>query len=282
MKWWEIASQKNVDECSKMRAKNISNYFLNFSVYFRPWLHELTTKYKERGIYPPMASWLLPSYYTEKDDIEVATYAAMLIRDDENVIDRVNEFRNLLGEHPYGWFKERQFISLSIGKSQLLVTGGVRNYKIAEYFSKIYDEWKGRRYVTSLIFAETFGADHYFKKLQLLMLVLGTCDGIGKGIWSVSSKDLRCPITKEVLYLLRTFFPDYKKVGDYHDAIKLFGFKVDTDFFYAALAYKDLQGTMPKECSRLANLYNKRYKECNANEKRDWLPYTKRGILPKI
>ena len=140
----EREHRKLLDMYRDVRVKTRCDFWLIFSRYFRPWIHELTRIYKERGWFEPMAAWLLPSKYTEPNDIEIAAFAALLIKDDDRMNESVSEFRIMFGRSPYEWFKNREFVSLSIGKRQEERTGGVLNRKIAELFSQIYDRWDDR------------------------------------------------------------------------------------------------------------------------------------------
>ena len=79
---------------------------------------------------------------------------------------------------------------------------------------------------------------------------------------------------------MKTFFPDYIKMHNIDDAINLFRFEKDSDFFYAALAYKELRERNPKGCSRLATVFQKRYSEENMLSFNYW--GGNKAILPKI
>ena len=125
----------------------------------------------------------------------------------------------------------------------------------------------------------TFG-ENADTKSRLMRLVLETSDGIGRGAWASNPRYIKCPLTKPVKYLLETFFP-LRQYRDPDAAIKLFGFKRDYDFFYAALAYNDLQKRNPKGCSRLATVFQKRYDEGNLLRVHYWTS-ERDGILPKL
>lgn len=255
----------------EIRRKVVADFWYSFTKHFRPWLYALTEKYKERGEFPLMAAWLLPSYYNKPEDIEIAAIASMLIKDDDKLLQRVEAFRDLMGYKPSAWFLDREFVYLSMGKTQAERTAGVLNVKIAEFFSNLYDRCKAGFSPLCVC-----GDDQE----RLLRLVLGTSDGFGMGVWTIMTCDLKCPLTKPVMSLLRTFFPDYVKLHDIDAAINLFGFERDTDFFYAALAYDELQRRKPKECSRLATVFQKRYNEGNQLSFKYW--GGNKAILPKI
>ena len=267
----EREHRKLLDMYRDVRVKTRCDFWLIFSRYFRPWIHELTRIYKERGWFEPMAAWLLPSKYTEPNDIEIAAFAALLIKDDDRMNESVSEFRIMFGRSPYEWFKNREFVSLSIGKRQEERTGGVLNRKIAELFSQIYDRWDDRMDSMPSILHKMFGEERCLYKLDMLRLVLGTSDGFGLGVWTIMPQDIKTPLSDETRGFLRTFFPDYTILKDVYAAIHLFGFENDYDFFYAFLAYKELCRRDPEGCSFLATIYTKRYRENNTSRKTRWV-----------
>ena len=264
----------------ELKKKNTTSFWLDFTKYFRPWLYELTKKYKERGNFPVSVIWLLPSYYNVSEDIEIAAFASLLIKDDENLVERISAFRQMFGDSPFDWFRTRGFVKLSVGDVQNKRTGGVLNKDIASLFSDIYDNWGNRQSAISIILLKHFGNKSYWNKLHTLRLVLGTSDGIGLGVWHNCPYKMRCPLTGDVMALLRTFFQDYNLVGSADEVLRLFGFKNESDVYYAALAYKELQVKQPKECSRLATLYQKWYMSGTLRTERYWIGSDR--ILPEI
>lgn len=267
---------------AEIRRKNIGTYWFCFSKFFRPWLKELTEKYKERGEFPVYAAWLLPSYYQDPNDVEVAAVVAMLIKDNDKVLENVEEFRQLIGDRPYDWFVNRGFVSLSIGREQLQKTGGVKNAKIAQYLNSFYCQWNKRQDAVEDIFSETFSEATRGSKRALLNIVLASSDGMGRGIWSVDKRRMKCPQTDSASQLMRTYWPDYCRYGSWDDAVSLFGFESDSDFFYAALAYEELQRERPNECKRLAYVYQKRYKNQTFLKAKYWLADKCDGILLEL
>lgn len=292
-------------ERAAIRKKNIGEYFVNFAKgHHLPWLHELAQKYKERGEFPLMAMTLLPSYYDSKEDWEVAAFAALLMNDGERIFERVGEFREMMGENPWVWFKRRRFVELSLGRNQDGRTGGVENWKIARLFDKLWqrchiDDGMGVNMISlrsigmhatacstiydcSLFDAlecmlEGSGIVRYDYKLRLLLQVLGCRDGYSFGIWEVYNEELKCPLNGGVRQFLQTWFPDYRRYGSIDDAIHLFGFERDCDFFYAYLGYKELQKRNPMGCREYATRYQSWY-ECGFKAK----PYRWRAIMPEI
>lgn len=295
-----------LQERAAIRKKNIGEYFVNFaSGHHLPWLHELARKYKERGEFPLMAMTLLPSYYAGAYDKEVAVFAALLMNDGERTFERVSEFREMMGESPWEWFKDRKFFELSLGRNQNGRTGGVENWKIARMFDSLWQECfdteinplrinalfmhmvemveeiskrQGCSYFDMLTYLlEDCGVGNYYYKLRLLLQVLGSSDGFGLGLWNVGDEELKCPLTGGVRQFVQTWFPDYRRYGSIDDAIHLFGFERDCDFFYAYLGYNELQKRNPMGCREYATRYQSWY-ECGFKAK----PYRWRAVMPEI
>lgn len=286
-------------DISAVRKKNVGDYFLNTSRWHREWLKELAARYKARGDFPIMSLTLLPSYYDSVQDKEVAAFAALLFNDGENTLERVSAFRQMLGKSPWEWFAERKFVVLSIGRNQNKRTGGIENWKIAKLFGKLWKEHFDKTTKPAANIGQTIKliADiqrctyfdvltylledccvgNYFYKLRLLLQVLACSDGFSCNVWTVDPSELKCPITHDLRLFLQTWFPDYRTYGNIDDAIRLFGFERDCDFFYAYLGYKELQKRNPKECSECATKYMNWYE--NGYKKK---PYQWREITIEI
>lgn len=295
-------------EISAVRKKNVADYFLNTSRWHREWLKELATRYKARGDFPIMPLTLLPSYYDSQQDKEVAIFAALLFNDGDNTLERVSSFRKMFGKSPWEWFEQRKFVGLSLGRNRNKQTGGIQNWKIANLFGRLWDECHVVTYeIPSEQIKQTFVrplgvqvdliakaqrcsyfdvltymledgcVGNYFYKLRLFLQILACSDGFSLGLWSVDPSGLKCPLTHDLRVFLQTWFPDYRTFGSIDDAIRLFGFERDCDFFYAYLGYKELQKRNPKECSECATKYMNWYE--NGYKKK---PYQWREIVPEI
>lgn len=290
-----------LQEQSALRKKNIGEYFVDFTKHHRPWLCELAQRYKERGEFPLMPMVLLPSYYEDARDKEVAVFAGLLISDGEiighSTFEKVAAFKRLLGDSPWDWFAERKFVGLSIGRNQNKRTGCVENWKIAKLMDRLWQECFGETEIhrtLEVVVADIAKTQHcsyfdvltylledcsvgnYEYKLRLLLQILVCSDGFSLGLWSVDPSVLKCPLTHDLRLFVETWFPDYRRYGSVDDAIRLFGVG-ETDFFYAWLGYKELQKRNPKGCSIYATRYRSWY-ECGFNAK----PYRWRKIMPNI
>ena len=290
--------ENNAQVREKVRKKNVRDYFLKYSQAVRPWLKELAEKYKANGEFPMMPMVVLPSYYTDARDKEIALFAGLLIKEDAE-FEQIREFREMLGDKPWEWFKNRGFVRLGIGRVQDKRTGVVFNWKIAKMFSRLWDEHFAKTtkaassigrtiklisdiqrcpYFDVLMYlVEDCGVGDYFYKLRLLLTIAATSDGFGLGLWTIDPSELKCPLTTDFRTFLSTFFPDYRRLGSVDEAIHLFGFERDCDFFYAWLGYKELQKRNPRGCSEFATTFLRWY-EIGARKK----PFQFRAILPEI
>ena len=301
-------NRKAVVRNADIKRSVIKNYFLDRSQWHREWLKELACRYKAKGDFPIIPMVLLPSYYEDNKDMEVAAFAALMLNKCENTLDAVSELRNLLGKSPWEWFVQRKFVSLSLGVNQDGCTGGIPNWKIAKLFGRLWDEChvltyeipnekvkesvvrpigeqvkmiveeRHYSYFDALTYLlEDCSIGRFFYKIRLLLQVLSCSGGFSLGLWSVEPSELKCPVTYDLLTFLQTWFPDYYKYGSADDAISLFGFESDCDFFYAYLGYKELQKRNPRECSKCATKYRNWYD--NAYRKK---PYKWREITVEI
>lgn len=304
----EKERQRRKKENAEIRSKNLGKYFQNFSNHHLDWLHKLTERYKARGEFPMMPMAVLPSYYTDKKDKEIAAFVTLLLKDDAS-FEQIQELHELLGDSPWEWFRKREFVHLSVGRTQDRRTGGIINLKIANMFNRLWelvrespeghylyheripDEYMPVLTIVDRISKETMCdyfyeltflledccVGYFFYKARLLLLVLGTSDGFGIGLWYIDPQEIKCPLTSDLRTFILTWFPDLKRYGSLDDAIRLFGFDRDYDFFYCVLAYKELQRRNPKECSRYATAYHRWYNDCTRMKPHKW-----REIQPEI
>lgn len=287
------------EELAEARKRTISKFFVAFSKQHVAFLKELVSKYKEAGDFPLMPMTILPSYYTDIEDREIAVFASLLIKDDGN-FDRINAFRKILTDHPFEWFRERGFVRLSLGSTQNKRTGGVENWKIAKLFDRLWEMCHVTTQTApngmTVSFVRPIGfqvelmvkAHHcsffdmltyiledcfvgeYFYRIRLLQVILGRSDGFSLNLWKIPLQDIKCPVTSEIKGFLKTWFPNYSLAGGIDYAIDLFGFNSAGDFYYAFLAWKRLCGKDPKGCSRYATIYQKWYSEGNIQMPHKW------------
>lgn len=305
----EIERAVRMEERAGCRRKNVGSYFQNTFGNVRGWFQELVSQYKQCGDFPILAMSLLPSYYEKSEDKEIAVFAALLCNDaGGKVLEDVSSLRAMLGEHPFAWFCERDFVSLSLGDNQNKSTGGVMNWRLAKLFDRLWQECYILHYeipsektvetvvrpigvqveltaesqhcsffdaLVSLV--DDCGVGDYSYRLRLLFLISATSDGFGLGLWDVDPQELLCPLTHDLRIFLQTWFPNYRSYGSVDDAIGLFGFERASDFFYAYLGYKELQKSFPAACRR----FSSRYFRCYDDDTR-LKPYEWKSLLPPV
>lgn len=289
-----------------LKKKNACNFWKIFSKHHISWMKELVSKYKEAGDFPLMPMTILPSYYTDIADREIAVFASLLIKDDGN-FDRINAFRKTLTDHPFEWFKERGFVRLSLGSTQNKRTGGVENWKIAKLFDRLWEMCHVTTQTApngmTVSFVRSIGfqvelmvkAQHcsffdmltyiledcfvgeYFYKIRLLLLVLGLSDGFSLGLWSIPQQDIKCPITREIKKFSKKWMPDYSTIGNFDEAVDMFQLGNHGDLFYAYLAWNELYKRNPKACERYLSIYNRWYMKKDVHVSYEW-----KRIQPEI
>lgn len=250
-----------------MRSKAEKDLWLLHTRYLRPWIHKATYQWMELGRKPHMAAWIMPSYYSDVKDMEVAAMVAMIMRDGAGLDARCREMRVALGSTPMKWFESRGFVTLGLGDRQDWNLGGVKQWRLSRLLG---DLWEGYTLDGGWHLESTNTEE---ERRRLLRLSL--CD---IGIWECD--DLKVPLFPDVVKLLKAFWPRYDLYGSPDDAVKLFGFERDVDFFYFYLAFEDMRRKNPKACSRLINLFGERYRKCKIMKGRYW--HGRYGILPKI
>ena len=286
-------------EKDRLKKKNACNFWEIFSDHHLSWMKELVQKYKEAGDYPLIPMTILPSYYTDDEDKEIAAFASLLIKDDGN-FDRVNAFRKILTDHPSEWFKERGFVRLSLGSMQNKKTGGVENWKIAKLFDRLWENCHITTRTAPNGVAKTFmrpigyqvgimaegqccsyydiltyiledcSVGEYLYKIRLLLLVLGLSDGLSFGLWSIPKRDIKSPVTSEIKGFLKAWMPNYSIIGTFDEAVDMFKLGSPGDFFYAYLAWNKLHKLNPKACERYLSIYKGWYVKKDSHFLCEW------------
>ncbi len=291
-----------------IRKKNVGNHFLYVSGYLRNWLVELADKYKKRDVFPLMPMTLLPSYYEDVRDKEIAVFASALLDGKDDIVHRVSSFRELFDDRPWAWFEQRKFVTIAIGTNRYKQTGGVENWRIAKLFDKLWNDCffsteeeqlcltnSSTITIEEVVRSTAEEMNHsyydvlmsYFAELslrkpqrtiRLMLLILSRSDGFSLGLWTIPQSELKCPLLgKETQLFLSTMFPNYRRAFSVDEAIALFGFERDCDFFYAYLGYKELQKRNPAVCSRFATIYLGWFDLGVKHKPKDW-----RKIIPDI
>lgn len=272
----KIEHALRLQEKAKHRERITQAFFVEFSFYFREWLYNLVARYKKRHVFPAYPMFILPSYYSEQRDKEIAAFAALQIKTDSE-FSAISEYQELLGQHPWEWFCRREFVALSLGEPQTKMTGGVENWKISQYMNALWEKlalcnWFGEKtsyhpeslgcfflgdgYDVMVTIGELAHTNDPFR-VRMLRLILGATDGIGLGLWDIPPSALRCPLSKEMIQLLKAFVPVNFIAADADKIIGWLGFEHDYDFLYAYLGYLELWRRNPIGCSRMMSMYHK-------------------------
>lgn len=291
-------------ENAEIKKKNIIDFFSIFAKYHVAFIKEIAEKYKKRDEYPLMPT-LLAEYYTNTRDIEFALLMTVCMKWDRNVYKQVQDMKRIIGDQPYLWLRNEEYKSLGLPRNQERIVDGYRRaqlWKVSQYAQHIYDlcaESDGfltfedafcNMSLPDVIdrLSEEFDFGERGYRGRMLDLVFRTDDGIGKGLWHIpEGYCVRCPITKEIASFVKLWLPEYhvthKKdaLFTFDEAVRLYGFEKDCDFFYAWLGWKELCRRNPNECSRYVTLYQKRYNDGNLLKERYWLSNT-HGIVPKV
>ena len=258
----------------------IAGYFQQYARHHLEWLRGLTERYKQKGDFPLLPMRLIAEFYEDGRDREIAAIAGLMITDDERSSEHVRQMVSLMGSSPWQWFEGREFVTLSIGSRQHGRTGGVVNWRLARLMDRLWlmrrwaaKDGEGNPVTVIQPMGEAVSRLHlsYFdalrrccedcglrdieSRLRLLLLILGGSDGFGLRLWSVSPRELKSPLTDDLLRFLRLWLPDAGRLHDYDEAIRLFQMPTEADFFYAFLAYSELSARKPRECQHYATQY---------------------------
>lgn len=288
----KILYRARLAERRQVRKKVTTDFFRCFSSLHRSWLKELVAWYKAKGEFPLFPTFIA-DYYADPKDKEIALFTTLLMSDNDRIYEQVQDMRSLITDRPYKWFKERGFVSLSLGANQQKALVGnrlCRYWKIAHLMNCLYGLADGAKGQGTFEKHFTDGAKDSLdelKRLELhigdyrlrfLSLVLRTSDGFGAGLWDSCQPNVRCPLTENVREFLTMWFPDYRTSGLTEDeAVSQFGMEMDCDFFYAMLAWKELCRKKPKECKIYARKYRTWYDLGREKRKGRWL-----GVIPEI
>lgn len=252
-------------------------FFLDFSECHCAWLRELVAKYKEYGVFPVYPTQIA-DYYTDKEDMIIALLSAFLMKwENGNEIEQIASMRKILGDHPYEWFKNREFIVLSVGREQNKKIEGYNHaiyWKIAKLYDVLYDtcqvisdnmkpsealKGKNLRIFLDTVEKRCELSDTRFKR-EVIELVLKTSDGLGRGLLRSSPQKVKSPYTTKMRRYIGAWFPNYLSgLWTFDEAVRLFRLENDYDFFYAYLAHTELMRLNPVGCRKYLTRYQSRW-----------------------
>lgn len=282
------------------QAKHVKEvFFLDFAKYHFEWLRQLVAAYKKRGIYPVLPTQII-DYYPDRKDKEIAIFSCLCMSwTNGQELEQIASMRSLMGEHPYEWFRNREFAAISIAREMNNRIDGNQQgqyWKIAKTFDLLYDICcpRGLMLLPSEVLAKKglkqfcddvsdichIGNLDY--KRQIMELVLRTKDGIGRNLWPTPYNRVKCPKSPELLEYLQQWWPDYRSwTWTYEDAINFFSLERPYDFFYAYLAHQELARYDSLACRRYLARYESRWETGLIFKRRDWL-LKERGRQPDI
>lgn len=272
------------------RKEAIQRHFLEWTVFHVQWLRELKDKWVERGVFGSDPT-ILADYYEDKRDIEVALLASLLIAAGEQYYDRVQSYRKVMGDHPWEWFKSRGFATVGDAvwvyeANRIFVFFNelwencfkYGNYSSIEHcITAMHDKMEVSYLEAVRMSVGDLGRSVSLTRMAWVLLVLSDAETFGRGIWNITRKDVAFPIVNNFKMFLRTWMPDFQKLGkDFTDYPALFGMD-SVDFYLSFLAYEDLSRYRPMECSRYSTWYNSTYQNGTYHRPYKWL-----SMLPKI
>lgn len=298
---------KRIIQNQEIRKKNVADYFKDFSRLHREWLQALADRVKERGEFG-IHKFMLADYYKSPKDKELALFVSLIVSENGDILQQVGHLRELLGDSPTNMYNSRSFVRFGTGRNRDKRIQGCQQpmWKLANVLSRVWDiehptvgghaptVWKDYTDFESEVlqtmrttrtnafgalthFLSDIGVGQFYWNLNFLALRLFRCDGLGMGLWGRGDEELLCPWNSELTLFLKTWFPDYRRVGTPEFCVKQFELRDDVDFFYAWLGYKELQKRNPSACSKLATTYQNWY---DSGLKRK--PYQWREILLPI
>ena len=262
------------------KKRFMASFYEEFAVYHKPWLRRLVERYKDRGLYPKIASDITHYYYDDADK-EVALFASLILKNNNHLQQQITDLVRIMGEHPRQFVENREFVYMSYGKSMSIYLNGcmyITYWRLARLFDITSEIIKKKDYDIKdmqALLDEDLGIRE--PNLQMLMFVLCMDDGIGIGIRS--DKNVLCPETVGVKKTLNSFLPDYIKTYTTQEAIELQGLEKSTDFLYASFAWEELCKKHPVECSRHTTLLHKKFENRSLYDEKLWNKYTEKLYL---
>ena len=280
----------------KKTARHVRQmFFEGFAEYHCEWLRELVRKYKERGEYPIFPTQII-EYYPDSEDKVLAVLSTLCMKwDNDNVLEQIASMRKLIGKTPTQWWKDREFVTISVGREQNKTIEGHSNgryWKIAKMYDILYDLCGERKLSDVLKSVSAF--DSFCKKVadvceipdmdykrDVISLVMRTPDGIGRDLWPTKPEKVRCPQSNEIKRYMYIWFPYWRtKMWTWEEAVSLFHLENNYDFFYAWIAHGELSRMNHAACSRYATLYRQWWERRSLYPRYKWLGSI--GIAPEI
>lgn len=262
--------------------KNVTlQFFKEFAKNHVAWIQKLADAYKSSDA-KRLGIFGLANNYSNDRDVEIALFACLLLSDNEHLLKQQETVYEILGSHPYSKIiKGRGFVEISTGENQNKRVPGtfVLYFEVAQLLSRLYDIIEEYGSVCNCVWSimtENKFFDPYIAlsnilmgmkinqrqyKLNLLLLILCTKDGIGMDLWNLPKESLLCPENKSIIEFLEIWLPDYHECGLTFDrAVNAFELKSQTDFYYAYCGFELLRKLKATEVAKYVHLYQTRWK----------------------
>lgn len=275
-------------ETLHLRELQQRRYLVEFARIHYEWLIKVGQEWKKRGEFP-IDRFSLMDYYHEPNDIEVAGYVSLLTTTNEKLFDQIIDLRDLLGDHPWQWMKERGFIVLADPETaSQRIMGCRRTY--ADLFNLLDYVWgfyfnHGEPRTTLSDIVPIQDEAYAMKMLKMRLYRKG---GLGLGVRPDDGEELACPLTIPMLQLIRTFYPIAGQMGfaltvdNADDVLQFMGFDDPTEFLYTYQGYQRMLEVQPKAMERNEKYFNRRYQQGWQMEEHRHFSDLMREILPEI
>lgn len=289
---------KGTEPKSIIKKSVRERFYLEFSAYHCEWMRTLVRQYKERGIFPIFPTQII-EYYPDKADKDIAVFAALCMTwNNETEIQQIATMRKILGTHPFEWFRNREFVTLSTESIRKTAIEGFSvdaGWKIARCYDMLYTLCKrdGQIVLPSKVFlrgnfdtfcesvAQACNIKEISFKGSVAELVLRTSDGIGRSVWGNISRGVKSPFKRAIEIFVAQWFPYWNpNVWSLREVAALMRMEHNYDIFYAWLAYNDLLEANYDACKHYEKKYQTWFENADLRPRYAWCG--SRGVLPEI
>lgn len=238
--------------------------------YIYPWLVGLAGRNRKSGNFP----LFLGDFYGSPKDKEVAEAAALLFPLEPGRDNYLMRMRNILGDNPRDMVESRAFVNyggklrMSAFHSESVIFNVLdwiwetccRDKVPLEYVVLGELGYVRPYHMTPL--SAVFPLKDMKIKLELLLNKMSPIDGFGTGMWHfLDIGRLPCPMTKDVLKVMKAYFPIENGMSESpSEIIKFFGFERQCDFLYSVWEYERLRKQQKKEITAQEKMIHRWYK----------------------
>lgn len=275
-------------ETANCREVMQRRFLADFAQYHYAWLIEIGKRWKARGEYS-FDRFSLMDYYTDGKDIEAAGYISLLTYDNPKLPEQIAELHNIIGDHPWDYIENRDFIVLSnpYVANEVLPGSMRRKYDLFNLLDWVWGFYFDHSEpLTTLKGIVKIQEEQY--AFDMLKMRMTKRDGIGKGVWPDDDDEMACPISNDMLKLIRIFYPK----GDIsglpldaniaNDVLQFIGFDDPTEFVYTYQGYRRMERLMPEAMERNEKIFQKRFRERNLLDTMHHCLSEMKKIIPEI